>query len=244
MPRSTNAVAAAAAPRAPPPSHSIGRCARRIIAASASNCAASGTTAWTAMRAGVARRRAFRRCTSTGISSETGPAGAESAACAAASSASTALCGSQARITCLLTAFSMSGWRGTSWMAARSRSMKGRSIWLVMCSTGLPAVRASTCAPAALPAAVPVDVKQTPSERVTRAWASAMFIAPASPRAGMKRMRPWRAMASRIGMLWIEITPKACVTPRSASAPAIRSPTGCSRSVSVRASIGLPLDVP
>ena len=53
-----------------------------------------------------------------------------------------------------------------------------------------------------------------------------MFIAPASPRAGTKRMRPCRAMASRIGMLWIEITPNTVVTPISASAWAIRSPTG------------------
>jgi hypothetical protein len=87
-----------------------------------------------------------------------------------------------------------------------------------MCSTGDPAVSASTWEPAALPAAVPVLVITTPSARVTRAWASAMFMAPASPRAGTKRMRPWRAIASRIGMLWIEITPNTVVTPISASA--------------------------
>ena len=34
-----------------------------------------------------------------------------------------------------------------------------------MCSTGEPAVSASTCEPAALPAAVPVEVMTTPSER-------------------------------------------------------------------------------
>ena len=45
-----------------------------------------------------------------------------------------------------------------------------------------------------------------------------MFMAPASPRAGTKRMRFARAIASRIGMLWIEITPNAVVTPISASA--------------------------
>ena len=43
-----------------------------------------------------------------------------------------------------------------------------------------------------------------------------MLIAPASPRAGTNRMRPCRAIASRIGMLWIEITPNAVVTPMSA----------------------------
>src|SRR5262245_10244956 len=53
-----------------------------------------------------------------------------------------------------------------------------------------------------------------------------MFIAPASLREGTKRMRPCRAMASRIGMLWIEITPKTVVTPISASACAITSPAG------------------
>src|SRR5882757_7027345 len=53
-----------------------------------------------------------------------------------------------------------------------------------------------------------------------------MFIAPASLRAGTKRMRLWRAMASRIGMLWIEITPNTVLTPISASAWATRSPTG------------------
>src|SRR5258707_28215 len=53
-----------------------------------------------------------------------------------------------------------------------------------------------------------------------------MFMAPASPRAGTKRMRLWRAIASRIGMLWIEITPNTVVTPISASAWAMRSPTG------------------
>ncbi len=64
---------------------------------------------------------------------------------------------------------SMSACRGTSWIAARSRSIKGRSICEVMCSTGEPAVSASTCEPAALPAAVPVLVMTTPSERDTRA---------------------------------------------------------------------------
>src|SRR5207248_3029658 len=70
-----------------------------------------------------------------------------------------------------------------------------------------------------------------------------MFMAPASPRAGTKRMRLCRAIASRIGMLWIEITPKAVVTPISARAWAIKSPTG-SASVAnpgVRAARVIPL---
>ena len=43
-----------------------------------------------------------------------------------------------------------------------------------------------------------------------------MFMAPASPRAGTNRIRRCRAIASRIGMLWIEMTPKTVVTPISA----------------------------
>ncbi len=53
-----------------------------------------------------------------------------------------------------------------------------------------------------------------------------MFMAPASLRAGTKRMRLCRAIASRIGMLWMEITPNTVVTPISASACAMTSPTG------------------
>ncbi len=81
----------------------------------------------------------------------------------------TAVRPSQTRKNALDMALSMSAWRGTSWIAARSRSMNGRSICEVMCRTGEPAVSASTCEPAALPAAVPVDVIRTPSERDTRA---------------------------------------------------------------------------
>src|SRR5262245_50719177 len=52
-----------------------------------------------------------------------------------------------------------------------------------------------------------------------------MLRAPASPRAGTKRMRLRRANASRIGMLWIEITPNAVVTPHASRNAAVRSPT-------------------
>ena len=70
-----------------------------------------------------------------------------------------------------------------------------------MCKSGVPAVSASTNPPAALPAAVPVLVMQTPKLAVLRAQASAMLVAPASPRAETKRMAPRVAMASKIGML-------------------------------------------
>ena len=40
-----------------------------------------------------------------------------------------------------------------------------------------------------------------------------MFKAPASPRAPTYRMLPRELIASRIGMLWIEMTPNAVFTP-------------------------------
>src|SRR5262245_54801344 len=52
-----------------------------------------------------------------------------------------------------------------------------------------------------------------------------MLRAPASPRAGTKRTRLRRAKASRIGMLWMEITPNAVETPASSRKAATRSPT-------------------
>ena len=165
------------------------------------------------------------RCTSTGTSRLTGPLGGVIAARIAADRVPKTPISSQMRNTALDTPRSISGCLGTSWIAARSRSIQGRSICVVRCRTRLPAVKASACAPAALPAAVPVEVNATPSCPVTREKASAMFIAPASPRAGIKRMRPCSATASRIGMLWIEITPNMVVTPASASASAIWWPT-------------------
>src|SRR5215207_3589415 len=52
-----------------------------------------------------------------------------------------------------------------------------------------------------------------------------MFPAPASPRAEMKRTAPRCAKASRIGMLWIEITPKAALTPHCSRKAATMAPT-------------------
>ena len=54
---------------------------------------------------------------------------------------------------------------------------------------------------------VPVLVTHTPSVPLTRAAASAMLQAPASPREEMNRIAPRRWKASRMGMLWIEMTP-------------------------------------
>src|SRR5580693_5375920 len=51
-----------------------------------------------------------------------------------------------------------------------------------------------------------------------------MFVAPASPRAGTQRMTPRRMIASRIGMLWMLITPKAARTPAASRNAAMTSP--------------------
>ena len=60
---------------------------------------------------------------------------------------------------------------------------------------------------AAYMVSVPVLVMHTPQVPLTRAAASAMLHAPASPRADTKRKCPRWWIASKIGMLWIEITP-------------------------------------
>src|SRR6476661_2113608 len=52
-----------------------------------------------------------------------------------------------------------------------------------------------------------------------------MLPAPASPRAEMKRMAPRCANASRIGMLWIEMTPNAALTPHCSRKAATTAPT-------------------
>src|SRR5688572_27805419 len=52
-----------------------------------------------------------------------------------------------------------------------------------------------------------------------------MLVAPASPRAMTKRILPRSCMASRIGMLWMEITPKAACTPHSSRKRATAAPT-------------------
>src|SRR5690606_30603745 len=52
-----------------------------------------------------------------------------------------------------------------------------------------------------------------------------MLVAPASPRAITKRMLPRMAKASRIGMLWMEITPKAALTSHCSRKAAMAAPT-------------------
>src|ERR1700759_2794820 len=51
-----------------------------------------------------------------------------------------------------------------------------------------------------------------------------MLPAPASPRAEMKRIAPRCAKASRIGMLWMEITPNAAFTPHCSRKAATTAP--------------------
>ncbi len=123
------------------------------------------------------------------------------------------------------TARSMSNCAGASCRKPKPRSRNGLSTWPVKWRSGVPAVAASTSAPAALPAPVPVLVTTTPSPPEMRADASAMLVAPASPRAGTKRMRPRRWIASRIGMLCTLTTPKARRTPASSRKAAMTSPS-------------------
>src|SRR5206468_2485232 len=52
-----------------------------------------------------------------------------------------------------------------------------------------------------------------------------MLVAPASPRAITKRIFARSCIASRIGMLWMEITPKAAWTPHSSRKRATAAPT-------------------
>ena len=52
-----------------------------------------------------------------------------------------------------------------------------------------------------------------------------MLQAPASPRADTKRIFCRRWKASKIGMLWIEITPKAALTPHCSKNRVASSPT-------------------
>src|SRR5437764_8076857 len=93
-------------------------------------------------------------------------------------------------------------------------------------------------APAALPAAVPVLVTTRPSPPETRAAASAIAAAPASPRAVTKRIRPERWNASRMGILWMLITPKAVVTLQLSRNALTRSPTVPRGSDMIRLSSG------
>src|SRR6476661_5974721 len=52
-----------------------------------------------------------------------------------------------------------------------------------------------------------------------------MLAPPASPRAGTKRMLPRSPKASRIGMLWIEMTPNAALTSHCSRKAAMAQPT-------------------
>lgn len=131
-PRRISSLASRDAPTAPPPSHSSGRFAAFTISA-ISSMTVSGATGRTGCgRWTRAVARAGLRCTSTGISRLTGPVGAERAAETAAVSAPMAPLASHMRNTALETPRSISGWRGTSWMAARSRSANSRSTWVVI----------------------------------------------------------------------------------------------------------------
>ena len=226
QPMRTKRCTAAAALRAPPPSHNTGRRARRKRSASASTWVSTGRGGVTASGNRSSGRSSSVACTSIGISMLTGPQGGVAASRAASRSVASAVCALRMRNAALLTDCSIASCAGASWMKPRSRSRYSASIWPVRCSIGVPAVSASTSAPAALPAPVPVLVTHTPSDPVTRAYASAMLQAPASPRAETNRILRRVLKASRIGMLWMEITPNAarvphCSRKRTASSPTV-----------------------
>src|SRR5215469_15890349 len=63
-----------------------------------------------------------------------------------------------------------------------------------------------------------------------------MLTAPASPRLGTKRTLLRRANASRIGMLWMLITPNAVLTPHLSRKAAVTSPTVSLSGMAVRSS--------
>ena len=186
QPMATKRATAAPAPRAPPPSHSSGRRLSSRRAARASTSAAAGCTGAGHSGARSAGSGSRRACTSIGISMLTGPQGGVKARRTASRKVANAVSALRMRKAALPTACSMASWAGASWMKPRSRSIKSDSICPVRCSSGVPAVSASTSAPAALPAPVPVLVTHTPNVPLTRAAASAMLQAPASPRAGTK----------------------------------------------------------
>ncbi|MNS90454.1 hypothetical protein D3C72_1245050 [compost metagenome] len=106
---------------------------------------------------------------SIGISTLTGPVGAVIASCTARLSVPSTVSTLRTRSAAFDTALSMVSWSGASWMYDMPLSRYGVSIWPVMCSSGAPAVSASTMLPAMLPAAGPVLVMHTPRLAVERA---------------------------------------------------------------------------
>ena len=111
-------------------------------------------------------------------------------------------------------------------MKPRSRSRKGDSICPVRCSRGVPAVIASTSAPAALPQPVPVLVTHH-AQRAADAGVGVGHVAGAGLAACGHETDFLPAVwnASRMGMLWIEITPKAACTPQASRKRVASSPT-------------------
>src|SRR5919202_3048801 len=79
--------------------------------------------------------------------------------------------------------------------------------------SGEEAEKASSSGPAALAAPTPVLVSTAARRPVARAKPSAIAAAPCSVRAGTNRTPPSRASASKIGMLWTLMMPKAVSTP-------------------------------
>src|SRR2546430_17181230 len=87
------------------------------------------------------------------------------------------------------------------------------TLFRSMGMTGELAPKASSSGPAALAAPTPVLVITAARRPVARAKPSAIAAAPCSVRAGTRRTPASRAMASKIGMLWTLMMPKAVSTP-------------------------------
>ena len=154
---------------APPPSQSIGRLALARRAATRSRASGAGTATGIGSgdrSVGIGIKADWM---SIGISTLTGPVGAVRAVCTASFRVLMAVSTLRTRKAALDTALSMFNWSRASWIYASSWSRYGVSICPVICSNGVPAVCASTMAPAALPAAVPVEVRHTPRPPVVRA---------------------------------------------------------------------------
>ena len=212
---------AARAWRAPPPSHSSGRLAlrqaRRPVASSAAVDGVSAPTMRQRRQIGRHRRSARPGCRSEsrrspGRSARSarrarlrGSSAARSRRCARGTRPSTSTC-------------SIDSWSGASWMYARSWSRYSRLDLAGDVQQRRAGGQRLDHAPAALPAAgAGAGERARPGRRRRAHRPSAMLQrAGFAARADDSGSLPRCAIASRIGMLWIEITPNAVLARRIA----------------------------
>ena len=116
-PRSSSLCTAAPARRAPEPSHSIGRFAAMMRAASSSSSASEGVRgggSGSTKLSKIAGRSTGVRCRSIGTSTLTGPVGGDSASTAARVNTPIACCAERMRYALFDTERSMPSWSGAS----------------------------------------------------------------------------------------------------------------------------------